>query len=64
MPTVNRRAESLEESLRREVELFPRHKPIIDRVLSLAQQIEHGQQVEAADRGTDNKNRGGLGWSD
>lgn len=64
VPTVNRRAEALEEALRREVDLFPRHKPIVDRILSAAGQIDHGQSVQQADRGVDAKNRGGLGWTD
>lgn len=61
VPVVNRRAMSLEEAMRREVQLFARHKPIIDRILHTAEQIDHGDGVNKANRGATGR---GLGWSD
>lgn len=60
VPTVDMRSEALEEALRREVGLFPKHKPIVDRVLHLAANLEHGRKVSKASRATGT----GLGWQD
>lgn len=64
VPVTDTRANALEEALAREVATWPNHEPIVRRIRSAAEQIHHGQKMQAAGRGRDESQAIGLGWSD
>lgn len=61
IPTVDRRAEALEEALAREARTLPRHAPIVERIRKTAEALAHGEAVH--DKSAPPTGHG-LGWSD
>jgi hypothetical protein len=64
VPTVNLKAEALEEALMREVKAFPQHSPIVKRVRSCADQLLAGRNVSDSGRGTEPQKGSHVGWTD